>query len=156
MGTGVDARAGGGCIVHGCQNKKSQIEKVDQWRWMTSCTGSACGGFGRFWKKSVSWEVDSEWEGSTFGVLWGQTILCATGAVRDGEGADGKCIIERLCIYLPYVETFNWKGIKGFVPELRSRYVFFVVWDYYVLCIYVMNILCCCAVTCLTSHKPFQ
>ena len=45
---------------------------------------------------------------------------------RDGRGADGKVIIERLCISLPYVETFNSKVIKGFVPELRSRYVFFV------------------------------
>ena len=57
-------------------------------------------------------------------------------------GADGKVIIERLCISLPYVETFNSKVIIGFVPELRSRYVFFVFWDSYVLRIYVMNILC--------------
>ena len=59
-----------------------------------------------------------------------------------GWGADGKVIIERLCIPLPYVETFNSKVIKGFIPELRSRYVFFVFRDSYVLCIYVMNILC--------------
>ena len=57
-------------------------------------------------------------------------------------GADGKVIIERLCISLPYVETFNSKVIKGFVPELRSRYVFFVFRDSYVLFVYVMNILC--------------
>ena len=55
---------------------------------------------------------------------------------------DGKVIIERLCLSLPYVETFNSKVIKGFVPELRSRYVFFLFRDSYVLCIYVMNILC--------------
>ena len=67
-----------------------------------------------------------------------------SGAARDGggRGADGKVIIERLCISLPYVETFNSKVIKGFLPELRSRYVFFVFRDSYVLCIYVMNILC--------------
>ena len=59
-----------------------------------------------------------------------------------GGGADGKVIRERLRISLPYVETFNSKGIKGFVHELRSRYVFFVFRDSYVLCIYVMNILC--------------
>ena len=69
--------------------------------------------------------------------------MCATDAARDGAGvADGKIIIERLCISLPYVETFNSKVIKGFVPELRSSYVFFVFRDSYVLCIYVMNILC--------------
>ena len=40
--------------------------------------------------------------------------------------ADGKVIIERLWISLPYVETFNSKVIKGFVPELRSRECFCV------------------------------
>ena len=50
---------------------------------------------------------------------------------------------NRKNVYLsPYVETFNSKVIKGFVPELRSRYVFLVFRDSYVLCIYVMNILC--------------
>ena len=39
-------------------------------------------------------------------------------------------------------KTFNSKVIKDFVPELRSRYVFFVFRDSNVLCIYVMNILC--------------
>ena len=109
--------------------------------WMTSCTGSVRGGFWGIWKKSVSWELDSEQEGSTFGARWGQTNLCATGVARV-LGADGKVIIERLWISLSYVETFNSKVIKGFVHELRSRYVFFVFRDSYVLCIYVMNILC--------------
>ncbi len=40
-------------------------------------------------------------------------------------GAEEKARIERMCISLPYVETFNSKVIKGFVPKLRSRYVFF-------------------------------
>ena len=43
----------------------------------------------------------------------------------------------------PYVEKpLNSKVIKSFVPELRSCQVFFVFRDSYVLCIYVMNILC--------------
>ena len=43
----------------------------------------------------------------------------------------------------PHVKKpFNSKVIKCFVPELRSRQVFFVFWDSHVLCIYVMNILC--------------
>ena len=50
---------------------------------------------------------------------------------------------NRKNVYLsPYVETFNSKVIKGFLPKLRSRYVFFVFQDSYVLCTYVMNILC--------------
>ena len=97
-------------------------------------------------KRSVelSWELDTGREGSTFGARRGQTNLGATGAARDGVGGgeDGKARIERMCISLPYVETFNSKLIKGFVPELRRRYVFFVFRDSYVLCIYVMNILC--------------
>ena len=66
------------------------------------------------------------------------------GAALVGGGADGKASIDRLCPSLsPYVERpLNSKVIKGFVPELRSRYVFFVFQDSYVLCIYVMNILC--------------
>ena len=49
-------------------------------------------------------------------------------------GVDKKARIERMCISLPYVETFNSKVIKGFVPELRSRYVLFEFRDSYVLC----------------------
>ena len=49
-----------------------------------------------------------------------------------GGGADGKVLIERWRISLPYVETFNSKVIKGFVPELRSHYVYFVFRDSYV------------------------
>ena len=115
--------------------------KVDQWMWMTSCTGSARGGFGGFWK--------SQWV-----EFWlGRRRLAFACSPKPGQWlsggchtcwgrGDGKVIIERLCIPLPYVETFNSKVIKGFVPELRSRYVFFVFRDSYVLCIYVMNILC--------------
>ena len=47
------------------------------------------------------------------------------GATRVGGGADEKARIERLCLS-PYVEEpLNSKVIKRFVPELRSRYVFF-------------------------------
>ena len=35
-------------------------------------------------KKSESWELDTEQEGSTFGARRGQTTVRATGAVRDG------------------------------------------------------------------------
>ena len=90
-------------------------------------------------KKLGSWELDSEREGSTFGAHWGQTDLCARGATCIG---DRNASTERLCISLPYVETFNSKVIKGFVPELRNRYVFFVFRDSYVLRTYVMNIPC--------------
>ena len=57
-------------------------------------------------------------------------------------GADGKV----RCYLSPYVKKpLNSKAIKSFVPELRSRQVFFVFRDSYVLYIYiyiVMKILC--------------
>ena len=59
---------------------------------------------------------------------------------RTRWGADVKARIERMCISLPYVETFNSKVIKGFIPELRSRWVFFVFRDSYVLYIYIYMI----------------
>ena len=70
---------------------------------------------------------------------WPDEFVCYGRCTRWG-GADGKVIIKRLCISLPYVETFKSEVIKSVVPELRSRYVFFVFRDSYVLCIYVMNI----------------
>ena len=55
-------------------------------------------------------------------------------------GADEKARIERMCISLPYVETFNSKVIKGFVPERRSRYVFFEFRDSYVLSLWTFDV----------------
>ena len=95
--------------------------------------------FGRFEK--VCW-VDSCGPEKTVDVHLHAVALRRVHTCWWGGGTDGKVIIERLCISLPYVETFNSKVIKSFVPELRSFYVFFVFQDSYVLCIYVMNILC--------------
>ena len=66
--------------------------------------------------------------------------ICALQAPHEMGRADGKFIIEILCISLPYVETFNSKVIKGFVPELRSRKCFscFGIPMFYAY----MNILC--------------
>ena len=103
----------------------------------------ARGGFGGFWKSQLSWVPGSEEDGWLSLARRSQASGLVAGAhVMGGGGADGKSRIERLCISLPYVETFNSKVIKGFVPELRSRYVFFMFRDSYVLCIYVMNIIC--------------
>ena len=51
---------------------------------------------------------------------------------------------DRKNVYLsPYFEeSLNSKVIKSFVPELRSRYVFFEFRDSYVLCYIYMNIIC--------------
>ena len=49
---------------------------------------------------------------------------------------------NRKNVYLsPYVEEpLNSKVIKSFVPELRSRYVFFEFRDSYVLCIHIWTL----------------
>ena len=120
------------------------------------------------WEKSVSWVSVPEEEGWLSGPVEAKRI-CALRAPRVGwvvflprkktvdfqisprpRGgcrmwfrADGKVVIEKLCLSLPYVEkAFNSKVIKSFVPELRSRQVFFVFRDSYVIYIWVMNILC--------------
>ena len=103
---------------------------------MMSCTGSVRGGFWEIWEKSVSWVLP--WEKMVdFRLL--AVALCQ---VRTCFGADGKASIDRLCLS-PYVEkAFNSKVIKSLVPEVRSRKCFSCFPDSYVLCIYVMNILC--------------
>ena len=89
----------------------------------------------------MSWELDTEREGSTFRACWGKTNLRATGAARDGWGeADGKARTERICISIPYVETFNSKVIESFVPELRSRNYFSCFLCYmYIFCEHFVN-----------------
>ena len=103
-------------------------------------TGSVRGEFGGILKKS---EVELRTRLRTGRVDF-RYLAVALWRVPHvlGRGADGKASIERLGISLPYVETFYSKVIRGFVPELRSRYVFFVFRDSCVLCIYVINNLC--------------
>ena len=55
------------------------------------------------------------------------------GSTRVGGGADEKARIERLCLSPCVKEPLNLKVIKRFVPELRSRYVFFEFRDSYLL-----------------------
>ena len=101
----------------------------------------ARGGFGGFWRKLVELSLavrrrrltfaSSQWPCGGCHTCWG--------------GTDGKVIIERLCISLPYVDTFNSKVIKGFVPKLRSCKCFscFGIPMFYVYVIYtnIMNVL---------------
>ena len=92
----------------------------------------------RFEKSQLSWIFASEEDG------WLSRLAEALWQVSHvtGGGADGKVSIERLCSSLPHVEkTFNSKVIKSFVPELRSRQVFFVFRDSYVIYMCVMDIM---------------
>ena len=106
---------------------------------VTSRTGSARGIWGDFEKVSelrldtgrVEMRPASEEDG-WFSLARGD--LCGGYHTCWGRGADEKARIERMGISLPYVETFNSKVIKGFVPEQRSCQVFFEFRDSYVLC----------------------
>ena len=105
----------GGCVVHRCQNKNPRTRGCE-WRHEPEARAE---DFGDFEKVScVLWSEEEGW------LSLARSVLLAD-ATRVGVGADEKASIERLCISLNYVETFNSKVIKGFVPELRSPYVFF-------------------------------
>ena len=126
-----------GSVGHRCQNKNSRTRGYE-WRYVPEAFTEDFGGIE---KSQLSWELDTDQEGSTFGARRGQTNLRATGAARDVGGGDGKDSIERLCLS-PYVETFNSKVIKVFIPELRSRISFscfgipmfnvYMLWTFYV------------------------
>ena len=110
--------------------------------WMTSCTGSAQRWFGGFWKSRLvellarKKKVDFRLLADARSVaLWRVPHVLGGGRWKSNHW---KIVhLSSLCRNLWQSEV-----IKGFVPELRSRYVFFVFRDSYVLCIYVMNILC--------------
>ena len=114
--------------------------------WMTSCIGSARGGFWGFWRKSENWVLPSEEEGWLSLACRSQDSGLLSGAPHV-RGTDWKASIERLCLS-PYVEKpFNSKVIKSFVPELRSRKCFscfgipmFYVYIYYEHSTYVSHI----------------
>ena len=98
----------------------------------------ARGGFGGFWKSQLSWVLPRK---KTVDI---RLLTEALRRVHTCWGGGRWKNQNRKNVYLsPYVEEpLNSKVIKSFVPELRSRKLFFVFRDFYVLCIYVMNILC--------------
>ena len=127
----VLTHARGGCVDHRCQNKNSRLKgfPVDVNDVMHRKRARRILGTS---KKSMSWDLprrkkvdfrslaEALWQVSH--VFWGRW---------------------KSQMYLsPNVEnTFYSKVIKSFVPELRSRYVFFVFRDSYVLCCLYMNIM---------------
>ena len=93
---------------------------------------------GRFWK-SQSWDETC---------LGGRRLVFACSRRplwRVPHVLWGRCRWKsqnRKIVHLsPYVEEpLNSKVIKSFVPELRSRYVFFEFWDSYVLSLWTFNV----------------
>ena len=121
--------------------------------WMTSCTGSAWGGFRGFWKSHLSWVPDSEEE------CW--PSLAHRGLVSGAHVVSGGWKSQ---VYLsPYVEKpFNSKVIKSFVPELRSRksllcfripmFYVYMLWTFYVHFTYTLH----GYVTCWPTRKELH
>ena len=133
----VLTRARGGCVIHRCQNKNPLG------MWMTSCTGSARGGFGTFEK--VIWvENETPNEKSRLSGLAKARRICALRAPHEMVGMGRWKSQNRKNVYLsPYVEKpLNSKVIKSFVPELRSReclscfgilmFYVYMLWTFYV------------------------
>ena len=83
----------------------------------------ARGGFWEFWRKLVELSSASGEDGWLSLACWSQASGLVAGATGVA-GADGKVIIERLCISLPYVETFNSKGNKRFRTWTKWLHVF--------------------------------
>ena len=135
INAGVHARRRSGRVTQRCHNspdgKRGYRVRV------TSRTGSAL----RIWgvlKKSVELSPASEEDGWLSLARRSQASDLAAGAARDGLGRWKSQ--NRKNVYLsPYVEEpLNSKVIKSFVPELRSRQVFFLFRDpmfyVYMLC----------------------
>ena len=99
--------------------------------WMTSCTGSVRGGFVGFWKKSVEFCRQKK---------KGDFRLLAVSLRQVSHVVWGRWKIQ---VHLsPYVEKpINSNVIKSFVPELRSRQVFFMFRDSYVIYMDIRSVL---------------
>ena len=105
--------------------------------WMTSCTGSARGRFGVFWKSQLSWVPGSEEDGWLSLARRSQASVPVSGAYVVW------CRWKSQVYLSPYVEKPLYsKVIKSFVPELRSRKCFscfgipmfyvYMSWTFYV------------------------
>ena len=131
----VSSRARGGCVIHRCQNKNLGTRGCE-WRHAPEACAEDFGGF----EKSKL--VESCGPKKKVDFREHAVALWRVPRVLGGWGCRWKSQNRKNVYLSPYFETFNSKVIKSFVPELRSRNVFFVFRDSYVLCIYVTNILC--------------
>ena len=94
--------------------------------------------FARFWKSHLVELRPASGEDGWLSLARGD--LC--GGCHTCGGCRWKSQDRKIVPLSSYVEKpLNSKVIKSFVPELRSRYVFFEFRDSYVLVIYVMNTL---------------
>ena len=101
----------------------------------------ARGGFWDFKKVSqLSWNLPRKKMVGFRLLAEAKPVAFVADAARDGAGRWKSQ--NRKNVYLsPYVEeTLNSKVIKGFVPELRSHYMFFEFRDSYVLSLWTFDV----------------
>ena len=92
-------------------------------------------------KKSVSWELDTEREGSTFGTRRGQMNLSATGAARDGVGGRWKSQ-HRKIVPLFLCQNLLLKGNERFRTWTKKSLGVFRVSGFLFSMYICYNILC--------------
>ena len=96
----------------------------------------ARGGFWEFWRKLGELRT-----GHRTGRVDFRLLAEALGRCRTRWGCRWKCQNRKNVYLSPYVEEpLNSKVIKSFVPELRSRYVFFEFRDSYVLSLWTFDV----------------
>ena len=126
INTGIHARAGGADV-----SLRDVTIALDGKRWL-ECANDVthrnhAKGFGNL--KKVSWVEDCLGRRR---LVFARSRGLVVGAARDG--GRWKSQNRKIVPLPPYVEKpLNSKVIKSFVPEQRSRYVFFVFRDSYVL-----------------------
>ena len=132
--TGVHARVQSGRVTQRCHNssegKRRLVSANDVTHWKRTVY------FGRFWKSQwvENWRPN---EMVDFRLL-AETFVA--GATRVG-GCRWKNQNRKIVPLLPYVEEpLNSKVIKGFVPEQRSRQVFFEFRDSHVLSFWTFDV----------------
>ena len=144
INAGVHARWQSGRVTQRWHNSPRWETEASECKWRHA--PEARGGFWEILKKSVETRHRTSRDETCLG---GRQLVfaCSRRPLWRvphvlGWGADEKASIERFCLS-PYVEEpLNSKVIKGFVPEQRSRFVFFEFQDSYVLWMYVMNVPC--------------
>ena len=116
-----------GCVTQRCHNSPRWETEASKCEWRHG--PESCGGFWKIWKKSVSRDetcLRKRWLAFACSRRW---------------GGRWKSQNRKIVLLSPYVEKpFDSKVIKSFVPELRSRYVFFEFRDSYVLSLWTFNV----------------
>ena len=113
-------------VTQRCHNSSRWETEASECKWRHAL--EVRGGFREILKKSVSWDetcLGGRWlifACSRRPLWWVPHVF--------GGGDRWKSQNRKIVPLSPYVEEpLNSKVIKGFVPELRSRYVFFEFWD---------------------------